>query len=339
MVSGRLGHDVTRAPVARTFLEQRVVLYRDGEGLPVALADRCPHRFAPLSQGKLVAGGLECPYHGLQFDRSGACVFNPHGNHAIPKRAFVRAYPLLERYGMVWIWMGDSALADPALLPDFSLIADHERFALVHGYLHLDTNYQLILDNLLDLSHAEFLHPLLGVPGSSQRMQFTMKQAGDTVYAYHSMPNEPITPLHKMMWKSSSTHGDRRAHMRWDAPANLLLDVGVTECGRPESEGPSLPSAHLLTPETERSTHYFWVNARDSMREEEFSQRVRAAFDAAFRTEDGPMIAACQERMESLDLVSLNPILLSTDAAATRARRVLQAKIEAERTAAEPLPV
>ena len=180
---------------------------------------------------------------------------------------------------------------------------------MVKDYLHLDTNYELIPDNLLDLSHAQFPHPLLGNADSAQRNRFQMKQEGRTVWAYDDMPGEPVTKLFQMMWRSESTLGDRRANMRWDPPSHLLLDVGFTECGRPVTEGPSMPSAHFLTPETGRSTHYFWAAARDSLRDDAaLSEKIRAGIDAAFRLEDDPMISACQERMGTTDLRSLRPV-------------------------------
>ena len=321
--------EISTGMLARTLLDRHVVFYRDPFGKPVALADRCPHRFAPLSRGKLVDGVIECPYHGLQFNATGACVNNPHG--PIPAAAKVASFPLLEKHGMIWIWMGEAEAADPALLPDFSVMADHENYTVVTGYLHLNTNYELTADNLLDLSHAQYLHPLLGNPDSAKRNVFSMKQEGRTVWAYNHMPGEPPTKLWQMLWKTESTVGDRRAHMRWDPPSLLLLDVGFTECGRPVSEGASMPSAHILTPETGTSTHYFWAAARDTFRDDAaLSEKIRVGIDAAFRLEDDPMIAACQERMGTTDLASLKPILLKTDAAAGLARRTLAALIAKE---------
>lgn len=318
--------------LARTFLDQPVVLYRDEAGKPVALADRCPHRFAPLSKGKIIDNAIQCPYHGLRFGSSGACVHNPHGS--IPRAAHVASFPLLEKYGLIWIWMGDPDEADPAKLPDFSIIADHDNYAIVNGYLKIEANYQLVTDNLLDLSHAQFVHTFIGNSDSSDRNTFEMKVEGSTVWAYNNMPGEPPTKLWQLMWKSTAKVGDRRANMRWDAPSHLLLDVGFTDCGRPASEGPSMPSAHILTPETDRKTHYFWAAARDTMRDdEELSKIIWKGIDGAFRLEDEPMIEDCQARMQTVDLMSLNPVMLTTDAAAIRARRVLAALIQQEQSA------
>jgi vanillate O-demethylase monooxygenase subunit len=91
-----------------TILKEPVVVYREGNGSVSALEDRCPHRFAPLSMGKVLGGNrLQCPYHGLEFDRSGACVRNPHGDKRIPTRAKVKSYPAVEKHKAIWVWMGD----------------------------------------------------------------------------------------------------------------------------------------------------------------------------------------------------------------------------------------
>src|SRR5262245_50628355 len=105
--------------LARTLLEEPVVLFRTATGQPAALFDRCPHRFAPLSRGRLKGDVIECGYHGLCFDRNGTCAHNPHNPGHVPPRAHVRSYALVERQGIVWIWMGEPERADPALVPDF----------------------------------------------------------------------------------------------------------------------------------------------------------------------------------------------------------------------------
>ena len=93
---------------SRTICEQPIVFFRGPEGEPVALEDRCAHRFIPLSMGQLCDGAasVECPYHGLRFGTDGACVLNPHGSGRIPATLAVRSYPVVERHTMLWIWMG-----------------------------------------------------------------------------------------------------------------------------------------------------------------------------------------------------------------------------------------
>lgn len=170
------------ALMSRTLLEQPVLMFRDSGGVPRALLDRCPHRFAPLSMGRLSDDGqsVQCAYHALRFDGHGACVHNPHGDGRIPPAAKVRTYPLVERYGVLWIWMGDAAKADAALIPDFSLI-DPEHWHVGKRYLHAKANYVLETDNIMDLSHVEFLHPsTLGTPAVKNALT-DIRQEGNTV--------------------------------------------------------------------------------------------------------------------------------------------------------------
>ena len=97
---------------SRTLLDTSVLIYRKADGTAVAMHDRCPHRFVPLSKGTRQGDEVVCKYHALRFDCDGKCTHNPHGNGHIPEAAKVQTYPLLEKYGFLWIWMGDEASAD-----------------------------------------------------------------------------------------------------------------------------------------------------------------------------------------------------------------------------------
>ena len=99
-----IDHEVSRTPMRRIICNEPVVIYRTEDGMPVALEDRCAHRHLPLSMGKLKGDILECLYHGLCFDRTGACIKVP-GQETIPPSARVRAYPMVERYHWLWIWI------------------------------------------------------------------------------------------------------------------------------------------------------------------------------------------------------------------------------------------
>ena len=141
--------------LSRRLLDRKWLVWRESSGRWAMIEDRCPHRFVPLSRGTFADGRIACGYHGLTFDGTGNCVHNPFGGD-VPPGARVASLPLVEAHGGLWFWPGDAGRADPALIPDFSFInegAPVERAVYVMG-----VNYQLIADNLLDLSHAEFLH-------------------------------------------------------------------------------------------------------------------------------------------------------------------------------------
>src|SRR3546814_4170884 len=140
-------------------LDMDVVLYRRADGEPVAVSGICPHRFAPLSLGRVDGDNLVCGYHGLRFDQTGNCIFNPHGKGVIPPKTRLRSYPVADRNGALWVWTGDPERADPDSIVDFDFVADRENWSAFTGYPNIKANSQLVIDNLLDLTHAAYLHP------------------------------------------------------------------------------------------------------------------------------------------------------------------------------------
>jgi len=141
---------------ARTVIDQPLAIYRTADGAIVALEDRCPHRFAPLSLGRLEGDALRCMYHGLKFAPDGTCIEIP-GQKLIPQSACVRRYPLEIVGSWIWVWMGEADKADPKAIPP-SLALDDPAWRLQASQLDYDAHYLLIDDNLLDLSHLSFTH-------------------------------------------------------------------------------------------------------------------------------------------------------------------------------------
>jgi vanillate O-demethylase monooxygenase subunit len=339
---GALSEEVSATPLRRELFDEPVVLYRTAAGAPVALADRCPHRFVPLSMGKVKGSELECGYHGLRFDSDGMCTANPHGKQVIPARTRVRSYPILERLGFVWIWPGDPARADSALLPDYYFLKAGSGFASSLGMLTIDGNYQLLADNLLDLSHTEYLHPFIANSEGIARHNTEFLQDGDTVIANRWKPNCPVAGAVKaFFWDSPSERYDGRSNIRWDAPSRLVLDTGGTEVGAPIEEGPQFMQVHLLTPRTEFSTHYFFGFAYDRKKDDpELGKKIVQAAHHIFATEDGPMVEAQQRAMGATsDLIAQRPVMLEPDEPAIRARRVLARLIAEERAESTKTPI
>src|SRR5882762_10056007 len=158
--------------LSRTLLGENVLLYRGESGNVIALNDRCPHRGALLSKGRLEGDGVRCMYHGIKYDGTGKCVQIP-GQDMIPPKLKVRGYPVVERGHFIWVWMGDTAEADPALIIDLPYLSD-PNWKGIPAYLHYDANYLLIVDNLSDFSHLAFVH--------------TKTLGGSEEYAYKSKP-------------------------------------------------------------------------------------------------------------------------------------------------------
>ena len=313
--------------LGRTILSEPVLLYRGEDGVVAAIGNVCPHRFAPLSLGKVVGAQIRCGYHGLGFDRSGKCVHNPHGatgSLAVP------AYPLIERHGLLWIWMGESDRADPAQVPDFDnldVTTSHVR----RGYLHGHAHYELMTDNILDLSHIEFLHPALGTEAVG-RAKVEVAQEGETLRTVRSMKDEVLPPGLAYVYNSGDQVVDRTMAVTWRAPANMVLNVTVTPVDKSAEWQTSTQTLHLFTPETERSTHYFYVGSLPrSTADEQTADRFILALSTAFLNEDKPMIDAQAKMIGAGDIMSLKPALLAPDKAAVLARRILAQRIADER--------
>jgi phenylpropionate dioxygenase-like ring-hydroxylating dioxygenase large terminal subunit len=330
--------EVSRTPMRRVMLDVPVVLYRTEAGEPVALLDRCPHRFAPLSKGSVTGDHLQCRYHGLQFSREGLCVHNPHAGPT-PRAATVRPFPALERYGFVWVWPGAPAQADPALVPDLHPFGE-PGMRTRSGCIAIPADYRLVIDNLLDLSHVEFLHPSFKSEGSLESTRHEVREEGGVVHSNRWKHDCLVSPMLRQVWQREVARGDARSCIRWHAPSNLFLDIGATEVGAPVEAGVSLSLLHLLTPERADRTHYFWAVAWDRRHDAPgLADWLEQVLVDAFEREDEPMIAAQHDNIgRDVDLMSLAPALLQTDVAAVKARRVLQRAIDEERAGAAAAP-
>jgi vanillate O-demethylase monooxygenase subunit len=318
------GSEVVQGLMRRRILGEPILLYRTRGGQVAALTDRCAHRFAPLSRGKQVGDTIECPYHGLRFDRDGACVHNPF-SETLPKGAAVRSWPVVERDGIVWLWAGEAAAADPAAVPDFAPVCELRSASPITGLTTMNANYEFGTDNLMDLSHIEFVHKgSFAGAGVIFAGRHEVKQEGDRLHSNWWMPDVPA-PAHTFGIYEPTLRTDHWLDMRWDAPASMLLEIGATPIGRSREEGVVVRQAHVLTPETEATTHYFWATTRASdFVSSEGDAMLRSLLAKAFDDEDKPIIEAAYANLDGLDFWDLKPAFLGIDAGGTRARRIVQ---------------
>jgi nitrite reductase/ring-hydroxylating ferredoxin subunit len=317
--------------LARRMLDEPVLLFRGTDGSVAALADMCPHRFAPLSMGRREGDVVACPYHGLRFDRSGACVLNPHGAGRIPSAARVATYPVVERDLLVWIWMGEPEAADPAAIPDFSFLTSDDYLVSAGDCLTLACHYSLATDNLMDLSHAVFVHEATFGTPDALRGKLTVTQDGSTVSAQiwvaDCLPVGGAFPI-----AGEGRPVDHWMDMIWKPASNMLLKIGATAPGQPREAGIEVLAPHLLTPESATSTHYFFATALPKagiVRLPPGGKRLPSQ-KVVFETEDEPILRAVQSRMRGRGLMAMNPVMLPTDAGGMRVRRVLDALIAEE---------
>lgn len=329
--------------VGRKLVGEHVLLYRTEAGKAVAMSNVCPHRFAPLSEGKRIGDSISCPYHGLEFDSSGQCVRNPNGDKGTatdlkaPRAVRLKTYPLEERWGILFIWMGKPEKADPALIPDFSMTEERPGHKTVFGHHITEGHYELVVDNLLDRTHVQFLHPRLDLGyefDEKFERKYHTEQTGDEIWDYHCELYAPLMPLAKVLWPEAPELVENYFNLRWNAPSLMLLDAGIVEPGTDRKVGAHLPSANMVTPIDEKSCHYFWNLCRDkNIDSEEASVGIQKGVGATFASEDGRMVALCAEMMNGeTDLLKLKPLLLPSDEAAVRARRTI-ARLLAEEAA------
>jgi phenylpropionate dioxygenase-like ring-hydroxylating dioxygenase large terminal subunit len=322
--------EINRTPQERMVCGEKLVLFRRADATVAALSGICPHRFASLSVGKLIAGdAIECPYHGLRFDSHGNCVHNPHG--VVPPAVRLKAYTVVERYSLVWLWWGDTASAVDELIPDFSCLID-SRYRTIHGTIQTGAHYELVTDNLMDLSHVGFVHA--GGIGSEsiQNGKHQVFQTGTTIDSNRWCPDALAPPVWDALFGNYGKSVDHWLDMRWDPPASMLLDVGIAPAGGARQGGIAMLGAHILTPQTESSTAYLWASARDFARtDENIDAGLRASITQAFITEDKPMIEQVQRNMGDRSFDQLNPLLLPFDKGGVLARRMLADLVSGKR--------
>lgn len=314
--------------LVRTLLDIPIAIFRDSDNAVHALHDRCPHRFAPLSMGGLEGNALVCGYHGLAFGGDGQCSHNPHG--PVTRAMKTRSFPMREAHRGLWIWMGDPKLACDATLPDLSFVDRTPDTAFSKGYVVGNGHYQLFTDNILDLTHADYLHPDTLGGGAFTRTRAKVTELEHSVKVEWHAFNETPSPLSAGM-RGSEAPVDSWTEVEWHAPGIMTLKSGAVLAGTSRSAGGNVLNLHIMTPETSRSTHYFYASTRDfAMDDADLNQNFAAARDHIFSTEDKPMIDAQQSRMGDSDFWNLEPVLLRIDEGAVRVRRRLDAMIAAE---------
>jgi len=327
LIDGRL--------LARTILEQSVVLYRGETGRYVALENSCCHRAAPLSMGRLEGDDLRCMYHGMKFDPAGKCIQIP-GLEKIPHRLGVRSFPVEHRHHAVWIWMGDPALADPGLIVDYPPLTDPAWRGLP-GYMHYAANWLLIVDNLSDFAHLAFVHT--NTLGGSEAYAYTTRPVaverrddGFRVERWHRDADAP--PFHKKVIRDKTAKVDRRNIGTMLIPGTFFLETLFVPAGSGLEQGDlagarQYRNCQFMTPETRRSTHFFWNYLHNyDLADPTIAVSLRDSMIEGF-LEDKAIIEAQQSRLDSHPDTKL--LAIPADAALTHFRRLLAKRIAEER--------
>lgn len=325
--------EVSEAPLARRLLDKPVVLFRDREGMVGALEDRCCHRAAPLSMGRVVEGGLECGYHGLTFNSSGACVSVP-GQTKIPAKACVRSYPVVERQELIWIWMGDPEKADTSKIVDYPYHDNSADWPHKKTVYRIKANYMLVVDNLMDLTHVGYIHrsTIGGDPRThvEAKMEVTPKENGLKFLRW--MPDCVAPPTYAKAYPFGR-NVDRWQEFEFIAPASIIQWAGAIETGHNamqdrDQPGFSIRLFHHCTPESADSCFYFW-SAANGYRQDDPSActQLFEEIGKAF-AEDKVMVEGQQSLLTELGTDRL--VDIASDRARVHMRRVVDRLLDAE---------
>lgn len=315
-----------------TLLGDAVVIYRAPDGTPSALEDACPHRKLPLSKGNLKGGAVECGYHGLTFDGTGTCIAAPTQGDPIPKRAQVRSYPVEDRYGFLWIWMGDAANADTAKIIDIPNFDNPSWGKTALGALDIASNYLFVVDNLLDPSHVAWVHVTSFAGAGTDHRPLDIEVLEDGVIVSRWIFSEPAPPYYRDMLEFGD-NCDRKQHYECRLPSTALnmsvycrAGTGGADKALPDDVFLNI-SYNFITPIDADHSLYFWFQHRNSDPDNAaLSQRMFEGATMAFN-EDKDVLELVSAGMKS----PATPYLkLGLDAGAMRFRAMLGKRIEAE---------
>ncbi|WP_101952876.1 aromatic ring-hydroxylating dioxygenase subunit alpha [Mycobacterium sp. 3519A] len=321
--------EVGREPLARRVADEPVVLYRTRDGRPVALADACWHRLAPLSMGALIGEeSIRCPYHGIVYNANGRCVGMP-AQETINPSAMVRSFPAVQRHRFIWVWLGDPFCANPDLIPDMHQM-DDPGWAGDGESIELRCNFALVLDNLMDLTHEEFIHTSSIGGRDISSSEFVVSSEGDSVTLSRWMIDiEPVPFMGAQLrtrFPAFAGNVDRWQIIHYQYPSTICIDVGVakTGTGAPDgdrSQGINGYVMNTITPETTTSCRYHWAWMRNyELRSQLLTTQIRDGIRNVFK-EDTAMLHAQQQA------ISANPGFafynLNIDAGGMWIRRIL----------------
>lgn len=321
-----LAWELNDKPIARTLLGKRVVLFRTADGEPAALEDRCCHRALPLSRGTVEEQGMRCGYHGLLFDASGKCIEVP-GQTKIPTKAKVASFHVQERDKIVWIWFGGANNSNPTCEPPEYNVHSSGKYLFEGDIYHYEAPYQLIHDNLLDLSHLGYVHLRTIGGNASIHMNAEMKVESDdtSVRVIRHMPGSTPPPTYVAAYPFKGKVD------RWQEIEFLVthlriwtgaVDAGAYPLNDPERGGFHMRGFHGVTPETENSNHYFWTMATNPVSDPE--ETLEKVIEQTVLTFDEDKVVIEAQYKNMVDFGTAPMVDIHVDVGANRARKLIE---------------
>jgi phenylpropionate dioxygenase-like ring-hydroxylating dioxygenase large terminal subunit len=327
-----LSDDVTRDPIERYILDEPIAFYRKEDGSAVALHGRCPHRSFPLGKSGVVGDDIQCGYHGITFGPDGECTSIPSQVH-VPRVCKVHSYPVVERWQWIWIWPGDPDLADENLIPDHHVLGltDPDVRSILVCFHEVNGRYMLLNDNLMDLTHIQFLHRDTFGAGTKSDQVPGHSEGPNWVESHYEQIDIEVPPLIAPILNHDGRI-DRTFGLRFMAPSLHHGTDEVYSRNADGSRGKNIGSVHIIhavTPATRTSCHYwFAVGHNWSHLPDEFTAMF--ASKIAPGIEEDAYATAEIERMIQQEGGRPTEILLKADHVAVRGRRVMEKLILAD---------
>jgi len=282
-------------------LDENIVMYRNSQGMVVALEDRCPHRFLPLSMGKLFGDNVQCGYHGITFNCEGKCVRIP-GQKKSQKNLKVSTFPVYEKYDIVWIWMGEKSLAKKSKIFDMHQFTDSSWESHQGEAIHLDSNYINVAENLVDPAHVSFVHPTTLGNSASEDVPVEFDVSGDVIIAWRWIKNSSPIGFFKE-FPGYKNNVDRWHYYYLYPPSIAVIDFGSADSKDKIREnerhlGTQIFALHFLTPVSVNYTIDRWMHLRNvAVGDNSASLKINSMFKVAF-AEDKKILEAIQEQLD-----------------------------------------
>jgi phenylpropionate dioxygenase-like ring-hydroxylating dioxygenase large terminal subunit len=323
-------NEISDKPLGRILLNEPVVLLRDADGAVHALEDRCCHRKVRLSGGKMLGDRLQCPYHGMEYDFNGTCVRVP-GQSEVPAGARIKKYVVVEKWKLIWIWMGDPDKADVSSIPDWWQL-DHPEWAFPKGnVLHVNCNYQLLIDNILDQSHVNYVHAATLGTQEVNDVPASISKIADGVRCTSWVLGCPPAPFHTKFGITANTV-DRWHISEAVLPCYVLIELGAAPAGTGADQGNRsealvLRAFSAAVPETATTSHKFFAHARRFKLDSPEVDEMFAVRFVKVSLEDNEILEE-QQKMVDMDPSSFR-VDIRADAAGLQFRKLLKQRIDA----------
>lgn len=326
--------EIADKPLGRQICGERMVLYRKASGDAVALEDFCPHRGAPLSLGFVRDDLLVCGYHGLAMGCKGQADNMP--GQKVKGFPPIRTFPIVERYGFIWVWPGDPEQASLDKLHHLEW-AESDAWAYGGGLFHIKCDYRLMVDNLMDLTHETYVHASSIGQKEIDETPVKTRIVGDEVQTSRTIDGVKAPPFWQMALRGAGLDGDatvdRWQVCRFSLPSHVMIEVGVALAGTGGYDADMANKAasivvDFITPETETTHWYFWGMARQfAVDNELLTNEIREGQGGIF-SEDLDMLE--QQQANLLRHPARRLLKLNIDAGGVRSRMMIDRAIAAE---------